>query len=522
MNTSILLIIAINATILLAISWLLGGYFINSLIKERDALKKSLRSPNKPLTENNAENITPNTAPIEGDDLSSLLAEMAKDIEEKEDRIKRLLSLKNNQQTSKNHLQTLDPNPEMASYLMQLEQDFEETSSIILSLQNELDLSRISMANMENGNYSNQGQQACIAALEKSEINMRNENKQLRSTGLQFAETLDGRNKQIKRLQDNIKKLKQSIASLSTASQEQLNVIKKLHDQINRAEQLESHQNKLISELEKKLHSEKGGSNDIAKVDEMEKELENLRDTLKRTLIEKEFIEEHMLELDDSLEKARETEAALARSQEKMSSLEEKFPEYTPEPASESHINKDNENDSSHSLAIPTDRPEFITEIPELNNIIENNIVFGSTQEFWMTLDLPPLNMTDPQVISEMKHWVYITIGNDDYAVIMTIDEELATIISSALFKSSGNDKHGPSSDNNAAIEELGHIIVSTLATELDTNLSIGAPQHIPHPEAVAYLSNSAVVSEAYLSSRQKFAYAGFIIPDKNVSTSDS
>ncbi len=349
-----------------------------------------------------------------------------------------------------------------------------------------------------------------IQTLEHTEKNLRKENSSLRKTGMVIAEKLESRNKQINRLKTDNTKLRKSIASLSNASQEQLALIKKLHDKIERAQKLEEHQQLLIHQLEQRLKGEKGKENNEEKIKEMEAELKKLKDTLKRTLIEKEFIEEHMLELDDSLEKSKEVEAALERAQEEIAKLEDNFPDFEPE-------ENDGESSNHTETEVVPPRPAFTTDIPEVQNIMENYRLFGALQEFWMTMDVPPLHLIEKQPIDipDISQWVYLDIGDDDYSLLLTINEELCDLLAKAIFSLNENSSEQEQKD---ASGELGNIIGGTLATELDNNFAVSIPQHIPKDQAITLLSDNAVVTEILVVAKQLPIYAA-LITDQQPST---
>lgn len=474
---------------------MLGLYIIKGLSKENkhlqqelNALRKAKKTPSSPPNNTTQQD----TIATDHTDYSTLLDEMAQEIHEKEARINQLLNIKNNQQEAQQFLHTLDAGEDMTSYLDQLEADFEKTESIIIDLQKDLDTSRRKMASMEKDILAGENLSERVFALEKSERRLRDENKNLRNTGSLIAEKLDTRNKQINQLQENNAKLKKTIASLTNASKEQLAVISKLHAQIERAEQLENHQRQLITDLEKRLNTEKNDQNDLEKVNIMETELNDLRGTLQRTLIEKEFIEEHMMELDDTLEKAKETEAALARAQKEIETLEKHFPDFEPKTPTQA----------------PVIKPPFTTDIPELHNIMENHRLFGSVQAFWMTLDLPPITLIEqqPVPVPTINDWVLITIGNNDYAVLLTIDTQLAETVTQAIFK--GDNETQEQKDTTG---ELCNIVAGTLATELNSDFPVSVPQHIQYDEAQIVLSNANVISEILLTSRKQPFYLAFI-----------
>jgi CheY-specific phosphatase CheX len=510
--------ILVNVGIILVVSWVFGLYFIFQLANKKNELAEQLKELRKKNPQGIAtkESFVSKSHDQDTPDYSELLAQMALDIKEKEDRISVLMAIKDNQQEAKNNLQNTTDDDAISSYLEQLEADFEETERIILSLQEDLENSRLAMKNMETQLANGETRELRNSILEKTERRLKDENKKIRKTGTQLAEKLDTRNKQVNKLKADNKKLQKSIASLSNASKEQLAVIKKLHDQIERAQKLEDYQRKMIDDLEKRLTSEKGDGNDLEKVGEMESELEKLRDTLKRTLIEKEFIEEHMLELDETLEKARETEEALARAHEEIASLEHNFPEYEPpviEDAPES--NGETSSDSSDATNTPAiiERPPFTTEIPELLEVMENNRLFGSLMEFWTTLDLPPLNLVKNDNIPMLStlDWVYITIGNNDYSVLLTVDEQLAKTLSASIFNSSNNDDSDDTQKDTTG--ELCNVVAGTIATEMEKGFPVSTPEHIDHETAKQWLTESTLVAETLASAQDKPIYIALMIP---------
>jgi CheY-specific phosphatase CheX/DNA repair exonuclease SbcCD ATPase subunit len=484
--------------------------FIFRLSEEKRVLAEALKA----LKQQQNKDTTP--ADSNNDDTSidyaSLLAKMALEIKEKEDRIATLMAIKENQQEAKNQLQNTDSDDAIALYLEQLESDFEKTEQIILSLQEDLDDSQRAMKSMEAQLGDNESHILRISILEKTERRLQDENKTLRKTGTLLAGKLDTRNKQVNKLKSDNKKLQKSIASLSNASKAQLSVIKKLHTQIERAQKLEDYQRKMIANLEKRLSTEKGSGNDGTIVDEMEKELAKIRDTLKQTIIEKEFIEEHMLELDESLEKARETEQALTRAQLEIANLEENFPEYEP-PQTPKEVIEEASNVEEIGHADVISRPPFTTEIPELLEVMENNRLFGSLMEFWTTLDAPPLNLVKNENIPVLPipDWVVIHIGDNDYSVLITVDEELAKVVAASIFANNKDENGG--NELKDTIGELCNVIAGTIATEMDSNFSVSTPEHIDYDTANKLLTESTLVAETLASAQDKPIYVALVIP---------
>lgn len=505
MSSNILIALLVNLGIILVVSWVFGLIFIFRLAEEKNALAEQLKSGKSSIPTQNTETVDADT-PI---DYGSLLEQMALEVKEKEDRIAALIAIKENQLTAKEQLQNTNGDKSIDLYLQQLERDFEETEKIILSLQKDLESSQLAMKNMEEQLADEETYKLRISIMERTERRMRDENKKLRNTGTQIAEKLDTRNKQVNKLKEDNKKLQKSLASLSSASQEQLAVIKKLHAQIERAEQLESYQRGLIEELESKLTTEKDSENDQEKVDQMEHELTRLKDTLKQTLIEKEFIEEHMLELDESLEKAKETEKALARAQEEIASLEEKFPEYEPPTTPQEVISQEDTSDNNAIIK----HPPFTTDIPELLEVMENNRLFGSLMEFWATLDAPPLNFVKNEEIPTplIPDWVAITIGDNDYLVLLTVDPDLVKTLTASIFS---NEQEGKGdSEQRDTRGELCNVIAGTIATEMDNNFPVSTPEHIDQQTAQQQLVESTLVAEMLATAQDKPIYVALMIP---------
>jgi hypothetical protein len=441
-------------------------------------------------------------------DYAILLEQMALDIKEKENRITALMAIKENQQEAKKRLQNTEDDA-IDLYLKQLENDFEDTERIILSLQEDLDDSQLAMKNMKAQLEGNESHTLRISVLEKTERRLQGENKTLRKTGTLLAEKLDTRNKQVNKLKGDNIKLQKSIASLSNASKGQLTVIKKLHAQIERAQKLEDYQRKLLDDLEQRVDTEKDKGNDLEIIRGMEKELDRLRDTLKQTLIEKEFIEEHMLELDETLEKARATEQALARAQAALANLEEKFPEY--EPPKEAKDDTDS-TETAHQPVI-IERQPFTTEIPELLEVMENNRLFGSLMEFWTTFDAPPLNLVKNENIPVLPipDWVTINIGNNDYSVLFTVDKELVKILTAAIFANNKEDNGDQQQKDTTG--ELCNVVAGTIASEMDNDFSVGTPEHIDYETASKLLRESTLVAETLASAQDKPVYIALVIP---------
>lgn len=488
------------------VSWIFGGFVIRSLNRDKQALEEELeqlRGQSVRGSLDNAEKHSSAAQPPASTDTYSAMEEMARELREKEDMLNRLLSIQDNQTSTQSLVTNINNGDsgteELLAHLGLMEADQKEMEAIIQQLQNDLDRSRIALENMEKNMLAGEGQAVRIATLEKAERRMRDENKKLQR---QLEESGTDQFK-INNLRKENDRLKRTVKSLATASNEQQAIIRNLHNEIERAGQLERHQRDLINDLEERLKKEKEEHQDSQNIQQMEAELTNLQETLKRTLIEKDFIEQHMLELDDSLEKAKETEAALERARKEIETLEQFFPEFEAEETLPTSA-ADTPIPSATSTA-----PAFETDIPELNNIMEDNRLFGSLQEFWTTLDTPPLSLKSTEGINippSLDDWVHTSIGDNDYSVLLTMSDELAEIVTQAIFKSDGSQSNDE--ERKDAMGELGNIIAGTLATELNNDFPVGIPEHIDTDSAQSLMNQSSIISQMLAVAHEQPIYA--------------
>ncbi len=509
MNTNLIIAIALNIGLLLIVCLGFSIFAALRLSKEKQRLleqiKKLQKKTNNPATEPLQNNTT-------DDDLSAALKEMEQELEEKEERINKLLSVKDNQQKTQSLLDTLakddNADEELLAQISLLHSDSKETEKIILALQTDLDISKKALEKMKHDVAVGEMQAVRVATLERTERRMRDENKKLRKVTAILPKQLDIANAEIKQLKKDKVRLEKTVKTLANASDKQLEIIKKLHAEVERASQLEEYQKGLISDLEKRLRNEKNNGNDAEKVKEIENELKRVKEKLEHTMIEKDFIEGYMIELDDSLEKAKETEEALAKARKEIKSLEQSFPEYEPKIKTEESDNKTDTEPKPQK----TEKPEFTTDIAELNDIIEDNRLFGALQEFWSTLDAPPLRLMDTQNITVPNHlqdWVHTTIGDNDYSVLITLDHDLRSKITELIFKGEIN----LTQKLTETTGKLSEIIANTIATELDSNFPIGVSEHIKLEDAQKLINENTLVTEVMMQANDQLIYATLIQP---------
>jgi len=169
-----------NISLILIASWVFGLIFIFRISEQKQVLAEALKKLKKVGSKDTVTSDSINDGNTV--DYAILLEQMTLDIKEKENRIAALMAIKENQQEAKKRLQ----NPEddaIDLYLKQLENDFEDTERIILSLQEDLDDSQLAMKNMKAQLEGNESHTLRISVLEKTERRLQSENKTLRKTG---------------------------------------------------------------------------------------------------------------------------------------------------------------------------------------------------------------------------------------------------------------------------------------------------------------------------------------------------
>lgn len=464
MSTQLATIIAINATLLLVFSWVFGLHFISKLHAEKEALTNAIKQATTPADGNS-------------DDLYTMLEYMKEEIQEKESIIASLMG----------------------------EADDPATAEMIQTLKEDLQNSRKTLADIEKQLEAGQSLKARIAYLEKAECRLRKESQFMRTNLREVTDTLDKRNQQVNHLKETNDKLKQTIKTLTHASEEQMAIIKQLQDQINRAEELENYQRQLISDLEERLSenkNEREEDQDQQKIGEIESELSELRDTLKRTIIEKEFIEGHLLELDDSLEKARETEEALKHAQEEIASLEKRYPEYEPPE------NLTNAEAKPETTPESTENPSIgDMDMHEMEAISVDNLLFEPLEDVWNSLKaepeftLPELTLADENTPRpDHDLWCSLVIGDNEYTLLLSIDPTLAETLSSAIVKGETENPH------HSGIKQLGQSIAQALANDMP-NDQVEDAKLLEPSAAIEHIETHKVMMEIVAHCEDKAIY---------------
>lgn len=525
MGDSLITTIAVNLGILLLASWVVGIVIFIRLIKDKEALESALiRSRQKIKKLKQAQAHLPQELPStpaadpdfplepvvldeNADEALYLLdafTNLSNDLVAKEKQLALLSKLHAEQQGLLEGWEGSDSSGEVMA-------NHQETQKIIDKLQHDLKINQRVINQLEIKLREGQDKDGRIAVLEETENRLRTRIAQLKQNKEQAAVLADGlkkaNDKQKSLIRDN-DKLKRNIKELSNASQEQLATIHKISSELEKATQLERHQRNIISDLEVKLHSEKSTTNDSSVVAELEEQLQKTSETLERTLKEKEFIESHIVEMDKALDQTKETEEALERARKEIETLEMYFPDFEP-------------SESGDELATNQDGHEPLPQLtvneeddPELFAAISDNRLFGILQEFWMTLDTPPLQLVNENNIRRPKnlnYWVKTSIHNDEYFVTIGTNDHLIEVLSKAMFDKTVAALED--SDLKDSLGELGNVIAGTLANELNPDYVVGISKHITNNDIDNELANVAIASEVFMTANNHPLYIALAKP---------
>lgn len=473
-------LIAINLGIMLIASWVFGGLIIARLLKERDdssdkTSSNQKKDKNQQTNPTNADEDEP--APT---NLLGAMNNLSNNLLEKEKHIGQLSKIQQEQKALlKEH---------------KIEDAFSEqqqaSEKIISKLQSELSESRQALDAMEQTLRQGYDKDSRIAILEETEDRLRERITNLKQQGeqvSQLAEGLQKSKKQNQGLQAENTQLRKNLKELSNASEKQLETIRKMNRELEQVSQLESHQRKIINELEKKLSQEKSGDNDHAQIEKLENDLKRTTETLKRTLREKDFIEMHLLEMDKALSNTEAMEEKLKESQQKREAIEDETPDYPPE--------------QKPTTALPTVEVNASTD-PELHALVENSRLFGTLEEYWMTLDTPPLRIISQNQCerpNNIKQWVKTSINNNEYNLVIGMSQKLNERLSKAIENSTEDSADGGLTES---LSQLSNILAEKISQEMANTPEIEPPEIINNIEPI--LEGYALVSEVLVEANEQ------------------
>jgi myosin heavy subunit len=520
--------IAVNLGILLASSWILGIIIFLRLIKDKHALESALLKTRKKLKElqaarKQATPANPNfpLVPVilDGEDEDSVyllnaIDALNSDLLEKDQQLTLLAKLQLEQQSLLEDWQ----GDNAAQSIDDLLNNHNETQLIVNKLQNDLKISQRNIKQLESKLREGLDKDGRIAILEETERRLRERLTIFKKNKDQAAILADGlrkANEKNQKLRADNDKLKLNIKTLAAASQEQLATISKITAELEKVSRLERHQRKVIEDLEVKIKQEKILDINPEEVLALEKQLQHVNETLERTLREKEFVESHLLEMDKSLQNSKETEAALERARKEIETLEMYFPEL--EASSEAKAQEKNKTPTEVHKALPqlTINPD---EQPELYSIVNDNRLYGILQEFWVTLDTPPLQLMAEQNIQRPKnllYWVKTSIHNDEYYVVIGAGKKLTQTLATAMFSKA--DHALSDGDLKDALGELGNVLAGTLANELNADYIVGISTHVNDNDMEAQLQEVAIATEVLMIANEQPLYIALVKPQKEI-----
>jgi hypothetical protein len=529
-NAEFITIIAVNLGILLLVSWGLGIFIFIGLVRDKHALEDALaklREKNKNQASSNKTTIPTLTetdsnqnqekdyplSPVysELEDESALMLlntidTLSNNLKDKEQQILTLSQLHDQQQVL---LEEQNTDPELANDLLN---NHLESKVLIEKLENDLASSQGLIKSMEAKLREGQDKDSRIAILEETEQRLRKRVDSLKNgekKALLLADGLKKSNAKNQKLKSDNEILKRNIKELANVSQEQMATIRKINDELERVSRLEKHQRSVIDDLEKQIRksSNETGVDNTEELKALEDQLNHVNETLERTIREKEFVESHLMEMDKSLQNAKETEAALERARKEIETLEMYFPEFSDEDVDSAKTAED-----THE---PLPRLDIQAEgNPELINVVEDNRLFGILQEFWMTLDTPPLQLVSESNIARPKnldHWVKTSVHNDEFFVTIGANQELINSLAKAMFNHTDNTINDK--DIKDALGELGNMIAGTLCNELNPEYVVGISEHIATEDIEAHLSKVAIASEILVTATNHPLYINLVKP---------
>ncbi len=521
-STSLITIIAANLGMLLLISWVVCVAIFVRLSSHKEELEQALIEARKKLKEAKkhspqAQNTVTTETPSpletlemeEGEELDDedsiylleALNNMSEDLREKDEQLAILAELHTEQQARLENLQNSD-SEESSDDLIAHHQ---KTESIINKLQHDLTISQRVIAQLESKLRDGKGKDSRIAILEETEKRLRDRVKSLKKHKDQSVLLIEG----LRKANSENDKLKRNIKQLTQATQEQLATINKITTELERITRLENHQRNLIEELEVKLQAARSSPGSGQKVYKLERQLEETQATLARTIKEKEFISSHLIEMDKALEKSKETEEALERARKEIETLEMYFPEFASDEPAEKQASDTTTHKPLPIFAVDKEKE------PKLFHIVEDNRLFGILQDFWMTLDTPPLRLAAKKNISRpqsLNYWVKTSIHSDEFFVAMGASESLTKALGKAMFEK--DIESLSNSDLKDALGELGNVIAGTLANELNPSYIVGISEHLNNKSMEEELNSIAVVTEVLMMAGDEPLYISLAKPN--------
>jgi myosin heavy subunit len=528
-NTEFITIIAVNLGILLVVSWVLGIFIFIGLLKEKSSLEAALQKSRDKLKKQKAATpqVQPESIPTltqteekdfplspvysEQEDESALyllntIDNLSNNLRDKEQQLSALSELHNKQQV------LIEEQDSSQSLSMDLLANHNESKVLIDKLETDLRNSQAMIESLESKLREGQDKDSRIAILEETEQRLRKRVDTLKDNekkALLLADGLKKANAKNQRLTTDNNKLKQSIKDLANVSQEQMETIRKINNELDRVSRLELHQRSVINELEDQIKqiSKHTGAGSTEELNALEEQLNHVNETLERTIREKEFVESHLMEMDKSLQNAKETEAALERARKEIETLEMYFPEISNE-----DINVVKAAQETHKplpqLAVSAE------ETPELFNIVADNRLFGILQDFWMTLDMPPLQMIAEKNVARPKKlecWVKTSVQNDEFFVTIGANQGLIKTLAKTMFNHTDNTIN--EKDMKDALGELGNVIAGTLCNELNPDYIVGISEHINCDDIETHLSQVAIASEVLVNASDMPLYINLVKP---------
>ncbi|MFL0796242.1 MAG: hypothetical protein K6L73_01980 [Cellvibrionaceae bacterium] len=514
MSLDIYQIIIINLGLLLLLSWGLGFISIAKMMKDKEALKESLQRARKQLNEalaiqqQNEKEELPTPLPAEAsapaasteqddntdaeyDALVDTILKLTDSMSDKDERLKRIQSIKEQQEELIEKLQSNQPLS--ADQETALLDSTEEQDRLIKLLRNDLSITTDNLHDLQRKLHDAR-RSLKLAEMDREDSRLKANLKKLRMKNQALTEDLirlQGSDKKAWNLQARNSKLVERVQSLSKDSMAQRNTIEQLNFQLRQQIQAEKELMEKVDHLEKQLDSEA----DNSKLAELDKDLKHVQEELERTLREKNFIESHMIELDKSIEEARKQEIQLED-------------DYGMTEDSLEDLRTQSESTTAPDTIEDGRSPE---EIAKENKENKDKSLYNALTSFWSQHVPTPIVFVDNQYnrSNRFNRWTQIAIGEGNNSLLIGIDGELERSLAAGLL-SMGDDKLKPR-DLDKAISTLGRTITENIASNYFPNQRVTAPEFLRHEDAQVLMQHSKPAAEILTSSRKLPIYIALL-----------
>jgi hypothetical protein len=503
MGANASLAIIINLTLFLVAVTVVSIYTVKQLKSERNRLIGVVQR-----LKEKSENINKNPE-------STNIQNISVEFEEQQQRIEALTRLHDQQQQLILNLSSEDAPRDAKKAAKQLIEESAKSALLITSLQDDLSRNKNNVLRLaervRDGNdlrvqlddlkAIEQSQQATINSL-KNQV----KTAQLSATPSNTPDKA-GSNQAVDK---NNKKLNEQVDTLTKNILKQRNYSLELRTKLEATSQREQEYVMQIKMLEDRF--DEGVDSQL--LANLETEIEQLKDELDRTLREKEFIETHLVTMDEMTDDTSETKEALERAYREIETLEKFFGEFD-----ETDTEKNQQADTPHVIVEEfSEKSNSIVDTREISKAKRNSVIKTSSinlysilDDFYSTLSDDHLELvakSDIRVPSAIDQWVMVTLSEQDI-LLCGMTKKLNGLLAQKMFVLTPEQLG--EEELKDAIGELGNILGGNIVNTHYIESEVGLPKHIDTVEATNYLQAETILTENLLKSRVEFAYVSVI-----------